>query len=316
VNELHVVFGTGPLALATMRALIKRGQIVKMVNRSGKRQAEIPANVEIVGGNAYNTEFTREVTQGAAVVYQCAQPEYHKWVKEFPPLQEAILEGAAANGAKLIVGENLYMYGDINGQPIHEGLPYTAQTRKGKARAAMSNALFDAHRAGRVLVAVARGSDFYGPGVQGSALGERTLVPLLQGKPAEVTGSLDQPHAYTYINDFGEALAILGEREEALGHAWHVPNAPTLTQRELLTLFFKEAGLDPKFTIKSKIMLILGGLFVPAAKEMVEMAYEFEKPFFVDSSRFVKTFGDISTPYDRTIPTTLDWYRKYLKTRT
>jgi nucleoside-diphosphate-sugar epimerase len=314
MSDINVIFGTGPLAQAVMHALIKRGQRVKMINRSGKRPMDVPAEVEIIAGDAYSTAFTRSVTKGSSVVYQCAQPEYHKWVDEFPALQAAILEGAASNGSKLVVGENLYMYGDTNGQLIHEGLPYTAQTRKGKVRAAMSNALFDAHRAGKVRVAVARASDFYGPGVLGSALGERTFIPLLQGKPAEVTGSLDLPHSYTYINDFGEALVILGEREEAIGQAWHVPNPPTLTQRELLTLFFKEAGLEPKFTTLSKIMLMLGGLFVPAAKEMVEMAYEFEKPFVVDASKFVKTFGDISTPYVKTVSATLDWYRQYIKT--
>jgi nucleoside-diphosphate-sugar epimerase len=313
MSELNVIFGTGPLAQAAMRALLKRGKSIKMVNRSGKRQPEIHENVEIVAGDAYNKDFTRSVTKGASVVYQCAQPEYHKWITEFPPLQAAILEGAAANGARLIVGENLYMYGDTNGQPIHEGLPYAAQTRKGKVRGEMAEALLEAHRLGKVRVSMARGSDFYGPGVLGSALGERTFVPLLQGKPAEVTGSLDLPHAYTYISDFGEALAILGEREEALGQAWHVPNAPTLTQRELLTLFFKQAGLPPKFTTMSKFMLMLGGLFIPAAKEMVEMAYEFEKPFLVDTSKFVKTFGNIATPYQDTVPATLNWYREHLK---
>lgn len=314
MSELNVIFGTGPLAQATMRALLKRGKSIKMINRSGKRLAEIPENVEIVAGDACSTDFTRSVTQGSSVVYQCAQPEYHKWITEFPPLQAAIMEGAATNGAKLIVGENLYMYGDTNGQPIHEGLPYAAQTRKGKVRAAMSNALWDAHRAGKVRVAVARGSDFYGPGVLGSALGERTLLPLLKGKPAEVTGALDVPHAFTYIYDFGEAMAILGEREEGLGQAWHVPNAPALTQRDFVSLFFLEAGLEPKFTVMKKFTLMLAGLFVPAAKEMVEMAYEFEKPFLVDASKFVKTFGDIATPYDRAVPATLDWYRQYLTT--
>jgi len=50
------------------------------------------------------------------------------------PLQNAILEGAAAADAKLIVGDNLYMYGEVDG-PIREDLPYAAATRKGKARA-------------------------------------------------------------------------------------------------------------------------------------------------------------------------------------
>jgi nucleoside-diphosphate-sugar epimerase len=301
------------LAQSVLRALRKRGKTVKMVNRSGKRPAEVPAGVEIIAGDACNTDFTRNVTQGAAVVYQCAQPEYHEWVTKFPPLQSAILEGAAANGARLIVGENTYMYGDTAGKPLHEGLPFAAKTRKGKVRGEMAEALLEAHRVGKVRVAMARGSDFFGPGVLGSSLGERTLIPLLQGKAAEAMGSLDLPHTYTYISDFGEALAILGERDDALGQAWHVPNAETLTQRHLLTLFFQEAGLPPKITAMGKAMLMLGGLFVPAAREMIEMAYEFEKPFVVDSSKFVKSFGNVSTPYSVSVPETLNWYRHHMQ---
>jgi len=311
MSELHVIFGTGPLAQSVMRALQRRGKSIRMINRSGARAADIPASVEILAGDAYRTDFTRSATANAAVVYQCAQPEYHQWVTLFPPLQAAILEGAAANGAKLIVGENTYMYGDTGGQPLHEGLPYAATTRKGKVRAEMANSLLEAHRQGRVKVAMARGSDFYGPGVLASSLGERTLISLIQGKAAEATGSLDLPHTYTFINDFGEALAILGERDDALGQAWHVPNAETLTQRQLLTLFFQAAGLPPKFSVMGKFMLMLGGLFIPAAREMVEMAYEFEKPFLVDSSKFVRAFGNISTPYSSAVPETLNWYKKH-----
>jgi len=117
-----------------MRALLKRVHTIKMINRSGRRPADVPASIEIIVGDAYSIEFTRAVTKDAAVVYQCAQPEYHEWVTKFPPLQATILEGAAANGAKLIDGENLYMYGDTNGQPLHEGLTYTAHTRKGRIR--------------------------------------------------------------------------------------------------------------------------------------------------------------------------------------
>ena len=313
MSELNVIFGTGPLAQATMRALFKRGHTIKMVNRSGERPADVPASIEIIAGDAYSTEFTRTVTRGAAVVYQCAQPEYHEWVTKFSPLQAAILEGAAANEAKLIVGENTYMYGDTGSQPLHEGLPYTVRTRKGKVRGEMANALLEAHHAGKVRVAMARGSDFYGPGVLGSALGERTIIPLLQGRPAEVIGAMDLPHTYTYIRDFGEALAILGECDKALGQAWHVPNSPTLTQRELVTLFFKEAGLEPRFTVMGKFMMMLGGLFIPAAREMVEMAYEFEKPFIVESDKFVKTFRNIAIPQDTAIKETITWYRRFLK---
>jgi hypothetical protein len=34
-DELHVVFGTGPVGLATMHELLVQGKCVRLVNRSG-----------------------------------------------------------------------------------------------------------------------------------------------------------------------------------------------------------------------------------------------------------------------------------------
>jgi hypothetical protein len=90
---------------------------------SGKRPAGVPAEVEMIGGDAFNTDFTRHAARGAAVVYQCAQPEYTEWTAKFVPLQNSILEGAAAAGAKLVVGDNLYMYGEVDGDPRASPMP-------------------------------------------------------------------------------------------------------------------------------------------------------------------------------------------------
>ncbi|MGW8251369.1 MAG: SDR family oxidoreductase [Anaerolineales bacterium] len=306
-NNIHVIFGTGPLGLSVMHALLKRGQRVKMVNRSGNVPAGAPDEVQIVPGDANNVEFSRSVCEGAQVVYQCAQPPYHEWPEKFPPLQTSIMQGAASAGARFIVGENLYMYGEVDG-PIHEGLPYNAHTRKGKTRAEMAESVLSAHRSGNLQAAIGRGSDFYGPGVLDSTLGERAILPALQGKTASLVGKLDLPHTYTYIEDFGEVLVILGERQEALGQTWNVPNPPTLTQRELMTLFFDQIGKPPKMSGMGKLMMSIGGLFIPGARETAEMMYEFEKPFIVDSSKFVNAFGDIATPHERAVQKTVAWY--------
>jgi nucleoside-diphosphate-sugar epimerase len=309
-NHIHIIFGTGPLAKSVMRALQIRNKSIRMVNRSGKRDEDIPEEVEIVAGNAYNSDFTRTVTSGAEVVYQCAQPAYHEWVQKFPFLQAAILEGAAANTAKLIVGENTYMYGDTNGAILTENLPNNAHTRKGQVRAEMTATLFSAHRAGKVQVATARGSDFFGPGVLGSVVGERVFATALQGKKAQFTGKMDIPHTFTFIDDFGEAMAVLGERKDALGQAWHVPNdQPTITQREFGELMFQAAGLPPKMSSMGKWMMRMGGIFIPEAKEVVEMMYEFEKPFVVDSGKFENTFQIKGTPIREGVRRTVEWYR-------
>jgi 2-polyprenyl-6-methoxyphenol hydroxylase-like FAD-dependent oxidoreductase len=48
-DELHVVFGTGPVGLAVMRELHGQGKRVRLVNRSGTASA--PQSVEVVKGN-------------------------------------------------------------------------------------------------------------------------------------------------------------------------------------------------------------------------------------------------------------------------
>ncbi len=310
-TELHVIFGSGPLGQAVMRELVQRGKQVRMVNRSGKASQNLPAGVQVMAGDAYNLDFTRRACQEASVVYQCAQPPYDEWTEKFPPLQASILEGASSAGAIFIVGENLYMYGEVSG-PIHEGLPYSAQTCKGKVRAEMAEAVLVAHRSGKVRAASARGSDFYGPLVLDSTLGDRAIIPAMHGKSASLTGKLDLPHTYTYIDDFGKAMVILGERDEALGQAWHVPNPPTLTQRQLMSLFFEEIGKSPKMSGMGKLMMRMGGLFIPEARETVEMMYEFEQPFVVDHSKFRRAFGDIATPHQAGVKATVAWYREHL----
>jgi nucleoside-diphosphate-sugar epimerase len=307
-GELHVVLGTGPLGQATARALLQHGKVVRMVNRSGR--GEVPGGAEVRGGDLYDPATVRDLTAGATAVYGCAQPAYHHWPRQFPPLQASIVEGVAATGAKLIVGDNLYMYGPVRG-PLTEDLPNAATTRKGRTRAAMSAALLDAHRAGKVRVAIGRGSDFYGPGVLDSALGERVFAPALAGKAASAVGDLDQPHTYTFIEDFGAALATLGERDEALGQIWHVPNAPTVTTRQVLTELFALLGTPPKMGGMGRLMMRLGGIVIPAARETVEMMYEFEEPFVVDHGKYARAFGDGATPLREGLVRTIAWYRAH-----
>lgn len=310
-SHLHVVLGAGPLGRSVVNELVHRGESVRVVSRSG-RMAEAPQGVEVVAGDLYNPAVVRGLTRGAAVAYQCAQPRYHQWVEQFPPLQAAIIEGLTDSGVKLVIGENTYMYGDTGGKPLTEDLPYAAHTRKGKVRAAMSEAALAAHRAGKVQIALGRGSNFFGPWVLGSSHGERVFYPALAGKAAGFSGKLDLPHTVTYIEDFGRALVILGEREEALGRAWHTPNdRPQITQRQFAELVFAATGHPVKVSSMGKLMLTIGGLFIPEARESVEVLYEFEKPFIVDGSKFEQTFGVKATPIAEAVKATVAWYRAH-----
>jgi nucleoside-diphosphate-sugar epimerase len=176
----------------------------------------------------------------------------------------------------------------------------------------MSEAALAAHRAGKVSVAIGRGSDFFGPWALGSAFGDRVFYPPLAGKAVRFGGNLDLPHTATYVGDFGKALVLLGERDEALGQAWHVPSdRPRITQRQFAELIYREAGHAVKASGVTKPMMALAGLFIPGARESVEMMYEFEKPFVVDSSKFERAFGMQATPIEDAIKSTVSWYRTH-----
>ena len=307
----HVIFGTGAIGRAVAEELIERGESVRMVNRSGTMD-EVPAGAEVVASDLYDPANVRELTRGATVVYQAAQPPYQEWPTKFPLLQNSILDGLTGSGAKLVLVENVYMYGEMNGKALAEDMPYKAHTRKGQVRAAISSAAFAAHKAGHVRVTAGRGGNFFGPWGTDSTMGERAFYPLLRGKPAQLIGRTDLPHTHTYVKDFGTALVILGERDEADGQAWHVPNdQPRMTQGELIRLFAEEAGVEPKINSMGKLMMSIGGLFIPEAKETIEMMYEFDKPFIIDSRKFENTFGMKATPIRQAIIETVAWYRTH-----
>jgi nucleoside-diphosphate-sugar epimerase len=307
----HVVLGTGAIGRAVMEELIGRGESVRMVNRSGKMD-EVPTGVEVVASDLYDQVKVQEVTRVSKVVYQAAQPNYNEWAEKFPLLQKSILDGLAGSDAKLVLVENLYMYGEMNGKPMTEDTPFHAHTRKGRVRGEISRMAFNAHKDGRVRVTSARGANFFGPWGTDSTMGARAFYPLLRGKPAQLIGRIDLPHSHTYVKDFGRALVTLGERSEADGQAWHVPNdMPLITQAEMVRMFAEEAVVEPKMSSMGKLMMRIGGLFIPEAKESVEMMYEFDQPFIVDSSKFENTFGMKATPLREAIRETVAWYRSH-----
>ena len=313
-DELHVVFGSGPVGLAVMRELLAQGKRVRLVNRSGT--AADPESVEVVKANAADPKSTRQVCRDATAVYNCVNAPYPDWTTLLPPMHAAIIQGAAMANAKLVVAENLYMYGPVSG-PITEDLPSHPTTRKGQVRAQLAEELMAAHRAGIVRATSGRASDFYGPGAgQQGIFGDRVIPPLLAGKTVRVLGKLDVPHTYTYVSDFGKGLVLLGAHEEALGQSWHIPNAPTLSTRQMLTLFFEEAHLPPRLGSIPDLLVRTLGLFNPLLREVAEMLYEFNEPFVVESSKFVQAFGDIATPHREAIQQTLEWYRRRTHTPT
>lgn len=306
----HVIFGTGPLGLAVMDALVAQGQAVTLVNRSGRVAEALPDGVQVVKANAAVAHEVQAVCRSAAVAYLCAMPPYTAWPAQFPPLIAGVLEGIAATSARLVYGDNLYMYGPNPGGRIHEELPSAATGPKGRTRAAMAAQLLEAHAAGRIQVAIGRAPDFFGPRVLNATFGERFFNAVLAQKSPDLIGKLDQPHTYTFIRDYASALVTLGQRDAALGKVWHVPSAATVTTGQMLALFAESLGTSIKPRIANLAMLTVLGWFSPMLREIKEMYPSFANPYVVDHSRFAASFGANPTPHVAAVRETVDWYRQ------
>jgi len=309
MTEYHVVFGTGPLGTWTARELFRLGKQVRVINRTGKADS-LPDSVEIVASDAYDTNKNIELTKGAVAIYQCAQPHYHEWVDKFIPLQDAILAAASANNAKLIVGDNLYMYGDPHGQVMREDSPLAPNSKKGQVRMQMAQAVMDAHEKGKVRAAIGRASDFFGP--EDTGLTSYAILPALQGKPVNLLGLLDQPHTFTYVPDFGKLLATLGTQNEAIGQVWFAPSNAPITQAEFIGMIEEQLGARVKRRVGSKSILRMVGLFNPEARELAEMLFLWTGPYIVDSSKAERVFGLQPTPMKDAIRATVDWCREVI----
>ncbi|MEO7939767.1 MAG: NAD-dependent epimerase/dehydratase family protein, partial [Burkholderiaceae bacterium] len=222
-SELHVIFGTGPVGCWTAHALRGQGKRVRAVNRGGVRPDLMPAEVEVVKADASDPAQAREAARGASVVYQALNPPYQHWNALIPALQVAVLGAAKAANATYVSIENLYMY--YASQPITEDSPIAPVSKKGALRQQIAQDVVAAHTRGEVRATALRSSDYYGPGVVESALGERVFGNLLAGKKAQLSGSAGMAHSFAYIEDVGRAAAALGTNDKALGRIWIAPHA-------------------------------------------------------------------------------------------
>ena len=276
-----------------------------MVNRGGRAAA--PRGVEVVAADATDPAASAAACRGASVVYHCATASYGRWAEALPPLMNGIIEGAAAAGAKLVYGDNLYAYGRVDG-PIREDLSYRPVGPNTQSRAEMATTLMSAHAAGKVRVTIGRASDFYGPYARQSKSGDSIFERAVAGKSAQGYGNPDVPHTFTFIDDFAAGLVTLGQRDEALGQVWHVPNAETVTTRHFVEMVFAELGRRPRLiTVPAPVIAALA-LFVPTMAGVKETLYQSERPWVVDHSKFARVFGAQPTPHQDAIGQTVKWF--------
>lgn len=283
--SLQVIVGAGAVGGTTARLLADRGDQVRLISRRGGGPRH--PGIELVAADATDADRLTALARGAAALYNCANPLYHRWLTDWPPLAAAFLTAARRTGAVYAIAGNLYGYGPVDG-PITPRTPLAATHPKLRLRADMWREALAAHRAGEIRATEVRASDY----IEANSIFTFVLAePLLAGKRAWVPAPLDVPHTWTSTTDVARTLIAAAGDERGWGEAWLVPSHPPMTVREIATRFTGYAGAPaPKLSPLPYPVLWSAGVFQPFVKELRTTRYQFTRPFIMDSTHTEQTF--------------------------
>lgn len=306
--SLHTILGAGgAIANELLPVLMEAKEPTRIVARHPKQII----GVESVSADLSNADQTMEAVKGSSVVYLLVglEYDYKVWAQKWPLVMTNTINACKATGAKLIFFDNVYMYGKVEGVMTEE-TAFNPCSKKGVLRAAIVNQLLSEIKSGALSGLIARSADFYGTAAT------KTSVPNMlvfdnfsKGKKAQWLADAQVPHSYTYIPDAGKALYFLAKDETAFNQTWHLPTAPNpLTGEQFIALAAEAMHQPNKYSVLSKLMIRLAGLFIKPIKESYEMIYQSDSSYVFDSSKFEKHFGFTPTSYEEGIKETAKYY--------
>ena len=298
-NSMQTILGSGgAIGIELTKALTTYTRDIRLVSRNPKA---INSTDQLHKADLTSGDEVLKAVEGSEVVYLTAGFEYKLdvWKKTWPIVMQNVIEACKVHKSKLVFFDNIYMY-DLNKlNPMTEETTINPPSEKGKVRAEILKMIMDEVASGNLTALIARCADYYGPSIKNTSLLTETVFNnFKKGKKANWMISLDFKHSFTYTPDAGKATALLGNSDDAYNQVWHLPTAADpLTGKEWINAIAKEMNVEPKTQVLSKFLLSLLALFVPTMKELKEMAYQYNRDYIFNSSKFEKRFNISPTPY-------------------
>jgi len=304
----HLVVGAGSVGSALASQLAAAGDDVVVVTRSGSGPDQ--PGVRRVAADASSLDALMLAAPEAVAIHNCANPPYHRWAQDWPPMASAFIGFAERTGAVLVTCSNLYGYGPING-PMAESLPLAATGTKGRVRAQMWRDAKAAHDAGTIRATEVRGSDYIAPSDQTRISSKRVVPRILSGRSVSLLGPVDQPRTWTSPIDVARLMAITANEPKAWGFAWHVPSNGPRTQRQVVDDLADAAGVPHvKVSQVPGAMVAMLGLVNPVMREMAETSHQWDRPFVMDDTAARQAFGMDPTPWSQILDGVIAFYRQ------
>ena len=289
---MQTILGAGgSIGVELAKILPAYTDAIRLVSRTPQK---INAGDELFPANITNAAEVDKAVKGSEVVYLTVGFPYRLkiWQERWPATMRNVIDSCKKHNTRLVFFDNVYMYDRDHLQHMTEETPVRPTSKKGAIRQQIADMLMNEVKHGNLTALIARAADFTNG--RSSVLHQLVTDNLLKGKKANWLVNANKVHNFTFVSDAAKGTAILGNTPDAFNQVWHLPtDATKLTGRQWIELLAAEMNAKPRYSILSKTMLGLLGVFMPVLKEIKEMAYQYDRDYFFDSSKFNQRFSYI-----------------------
>jgi nucleoside-diphosphate-sugar epimerase len=245
---------------------------------------------------------------GARVIVHGANPPaYRNWAGLQMPMLESTIAAARASGARIVFPGTVYNYGPDAFPELTETSPQIPQTRKGRIRVQMEQALARASRDDGVRVLVVRAGDFFGPKPGNNWLSQGLVKPGRPLRSVSYPGPLEVAHSWAHLPDVAETVVRLLEEEAGLAafETFHM-RGHAQTGAAFVEALGRAAGRPLRVAALPWPLVRLAAPFNETLREMLEMRYLWRTPVVLNNARLTARLGsEPHTPLEAALRTAL-----------